>query len=31
MNQDIPVTGEPMFVNSDGLLYIIKNTNEQPR
>lgn len=31
MNQDVSVIGEPMFVNSDGLLYIVKNGNDQHR
>jgi hypothetical protein len=31
MNQDVPAIGEPMFINSDGLLYIVKNTNQKPR
>jgi len=28
MNQDVSVIGEPMFVNADGLLYIVKNGSE---
>ena len=31
MISDISVFGEPMFVNSDGLLYIIKQTGIEPR
>lgn len=31
MNQDVSVIGEPMFVNSDGLLYIIKNGTDHHR
>jgi len=27
MEQDVSVLGEPMFVNADGLLYIVKNGN----
>ena len=28
---EVSVLGEPMFVNSDGLLYIIKQTGIEPR
>ena len=28
MNQEVSVIGEPMFVNADGLLYILKNGND---
>lgn len=31
MNQDVSVVGEPMFVNADGLLYVLKNGGEEPR
>ena len=31
MDQDSVVIGEPMFVNTDGLLYVVKNMNEEPR
>jgi len=31
MNQDVSVIGEPMFVNADGLLFVVKNANEEPR
>ena len=31
MISDISVLGEPMFVNSDGLLYIVKQTGIEPR
>jgi len=31
MNQETSVLVEPMFVNADGLLYIVKNGNEEPR
>jgi hypothetical protein len=31
MNQDVSAIGEPMFVNTDGLLYIMKNGADQHR
>ena len=31
MTSDVSVFGEPMFVNADGLLYIIRQTNLEPR
>jgi hypothetical protein len=31
MISEISVFGEPMFVNSDGLLYIVKQTGVEPR
>jgi hypothetical protein len=31
MNQEVSVIGEPMFVNADGLLYIVKNGNDEHR
>lgn len=31
MTSEVSVLGEPMFVNSDGLLYIIKQTGIEPR
>lgn len=31
MVSDVSVLGEPMFVNSDGLLYIVKQTGVEPR
>lgn len=31
MMSDACVLGEPLFVNSDGLLYIVKQTGIEPR
>ena len=31
MATDLSVLGEPMFVNSDGLLYVLKQTGVDPR
>ncbi len=31
MMSEVSVLGEPMFVNSDGLLYVLKRTGVEPR